>query len=186
MSQASAADPQQILKNIQTIADLERHARHERSILDRITDGITNAAGRPLFIVAHTLWFSVWIGLGTTTRFRAVDPFPFNLLSLLVSLEAIVLTGFVLMSQNRMSRQVEKRAHLDLQVNLLAEQELTAILQMLQQLCERSGIGACVPAVEKLMEKTDIAQMVKSLDRELDGTSKETSEDDSAGKAVKG
>ena len=187
MSQASAPDAQHILKNIQTIADLERHARHERSILDRITDGITNAAGRPLFIVAHTLWFSMWIGLGTTTRFRAVDPFPFNLLSLLVSLEAIVLTGFVLMSQNRMSRQVEKRAHLDLQVNLLAEQELTAILQMVQQLCERSGIDTRVPgpSVEELLEKTDIAQMVDTLDRELDGASKGTPEEKTAGKPVK-
>jgi uncharacterized membrane protein len=75
-------------------------------------------------------------------RERPFDPFPFGFLMLLVSLEAIFLTAIVLMTQNRMRRQADKRAHLDLQVNLLAEQELTAMLQMLNALCERMGVAA--------------------------------------------
>jgi uncharacterized membrane protein len=73
-----------------------------------------------------------------TPRF---DPFPFNLLTLVVSLEAIVLTGFVLMSQNRMTQLADLRTHLDLQVNLLAEQELTAILKVVCLVAEKNGIA---------------------------------------------
>ena len=179
---ASLSDP--TLKNVRAVADLERKAFHERSPMERFTDAVTQSAGSRAFIVAHIALLCGWVLLNRASW--SFDPYPYSVLNLLFALEAIVLTSFVLMTQNRMTHQADKRAHLDLQVNVLAEQELTAILQMLQQLCERSGIGACVPAVEKLMEKTDIAQMVKSLNRELDGTSKETSEDDAAGKAVKG
>ena len=85
---------------------------------------------------------------------------------MLVSLEAIILTGMVLMTQNRMTRQAEKRAHLDLQVNLLAEQELTTMLQMLTALCERMEVA--VPAhdarVAQLVKETDIHELASALD----------------------
>jgi uncharacterized membrane protein len=68
------------------------------------------------------------------------DPFPFSFLTLVVSLEAIFLSVFVLMSQNRMTRQADKRAHLDLQIYLLAEQELTTILHMLRGLCKKHNV----------------------------------------------
>ena len=86
-----------------------------------------------------------------------------------MSLEAIILTGMVLMTQNRMTRQADKRAHLDLQVNLLAEQELTTMLQMLTALCERMDVP--VPAretrVEQLLKDTDVHELASALDREL-------------------
>jgi uncharacterized membrane protein len=64
------------------------------------------------------------------------DPFPFSLLTSIVSLEAIILTLFVLATQNRLTREADKRAHLDLQVNLLSEQEMTIMLKMLEEPCE--------------------------------------------------
>ena len=157
-------------KNIQAIAELEREALHRRSALDRLTDLITTAAGSPGFIIFHAVLFTVWMGANLTGRAR-FDPYPFSLLTLTVSLEAIFLTGFVLMSQNRMTRQADKRAHLDLQVNMLAEQELTAILHMLHALCQRAGVSVTVRdvRVEQLLKETDIHKLAVALDREIAG-----------------
>ena len=163
---AKLADPAS--RNIAAIASLEREALHERTRLDRVTDAVTAVAGSPAFLVMHAVWFGVWIALNLT-REPPFDPFPFPFLTLLVSLEAIILTGMVLMTQNRMTRQAEKRAHLDLQVNLLAEQELTTMLKMLTALCERMDVA--VPArderVAQLLKDTDIHELASALDRVL-------------------
>jgi uncharacterized membrane protein len=155
-------------KNIEAIAALEREALHERTLLDRVTDSITAAAGSPLFVGIHFVWFVIWVTLNVT-RDRPFDPYPFSFLTLVVSLEAIFLTGFVLMTQSRMTRQADRRAHLDLQVNLLAEQELTAMLQMLYALCQKAGVRVTVrdDRVEQLLKDTDIHQIATEIDREL-------------------
>jgi uncharacterized membrane protein len=90
-------------------------------------------------------------------------------LNVLVSLEAVFLATFVLMTQNRMTKQADRRAHLDLQVNLLAEQELTAILQMLYALCQKGGVCARISnaRVQQLLQETDIVQLARTLDQEL-------------------
>jgi uncharacterized membrane protein len=164
----ATAVPELAARNIEAIATLEREALHERSRLDRFTDAITRAAGSPVFIVGHAVWFGAWIALNVMST-RPFDPYPFGLLMLIVSLEAIFLSTAVLMTQNRMQRQADKRAHLDLQVNLLAEQELTAILQLLTRVSERLGVAARVPGaqVEQLLKETDIHRLSVALDQEL-------------------
>jgi len=164
----SPTAPEPTTRNIEAIAALEREALHERSTIDRLSDAVTAAAGSAGFIIAHVAFFTVWITLNVTGRVT-FDPYPFNFLVLMVSLEAIFLTSIVLMTQNRMTRQADKRAHLDLQVNLLAEQELTAILQMLQALCQRAGVEVTIrdARVEQLVQQTDIHQLANALDREL-------------------
>src|SRR5215208_5828511 len=126
-----------IRKNVRAIADLERRALHERGAADRLSDAVTRATGSAPFALFHVVWFSAWfvVNTGLVAYPQPFDPFPFSFLTLVVSLEAIFLSVFVLMSQNRMTRQADKRAHLDLQVDMLAEQELTAILRMVQGLC---------------------------------------------------
>jgi uncharacterized membrane protein len=158
-------------RNIDAIAELERQALHERSTLDRFSDVITNAAGSPGFLAVHAVWFGVWIAVNAL-RQPALDPYPFGFLMLIVSLEAIFLTSIVLMTQSRMTRQADKRAHLDLQVNLLAEQELTAMLQMLHALCEQSGVAITVrdTRVEQLLKETDIHKIAVALDQKLTET----------------
>jgi len=162
---AVALDP--VLKNVQAIAELEREALHTRTRLDRFTDAITAAAGSLYFIVGHALWFTGWILWNTFGR--AFDPFPFSLLNVLVSLEAIALTSFVLMTQNRITHQADKRAHLDLQVNLLAEQELTAMLHMLSALCQRAGVKVTIrdERVQELLQQTDIHRLAVAVEQEL-------------------
>src|SRR5580765_4633156 len=155
-------------RNIETIARLEREALHDRSRLDRFTDAVTAAAGSPLFIVGHAIWFGVWIAVNVMSG-RPFDPYPFGLLMLAVSLEAIFLSAAVLMTQNRMQRQADKRAHLDLQVNLLAEQELTTMLKMLAGICQRLDVTVNERdgQVQQLLKDTDIQTIATALDREL-------------------
>lgn len=157
-----------LLKNVRAVIDLERQAIHNLSPLAKLTDVITRFAGSSGFIVGHLAGFGVWMWINRGPT--AFDPYPFNLLNVLVSIEAIILTSFVLMTQNRMNIQSDRRAHLDLQVNLLAEQELTAILQMLYALCKKAGTCARVndTRVHQLLQDTDIVQLAEALERELD------------------
>jgi uncharacterized membrane protein len=155
------------LQNVRAIAELERQMFHERSVLQRLTDTVTHLAGSGFFLAVHAGWFGTWIAWNRGAH--AFDPYPFNLLTMMVSLEAIFLTGVVLMSQDRMTHQADRRAHLDLQVNLLAEQELTAILQMLYALCQNAGTCAKVSdaRVEQLLRQTDIVRLAVELEKEL-------------------
>jgi uncharacterized membrane protein len=157
-------------RNIQAIIDLEREAFQARSLFDRVTDHVSAWASSAVFIVAHVVWFVVWIVVNNR-RAMAFDPYPYSLLTLAVSLEAIVLTGFVLMAQDRMTQQADRRARLDLQVNLLAEQELTAILRMLSLLATRAGIDVSKsdPQLDQFLTQTDVRQMAEELDNELAG-----------------
>ena len=72
---------------------------------------------------------------------KPFDPFPYAFLTLVVSLEAIFLSLFILMSQNRAALHADRRAHLDLQINLLAEHESTKTLELLKALCEHHGLA---------------------------------------------
>jgi uncharacterized membrane protein len=130
-----------IERNIRTIIHLRTKAALERSLQGRIADAITSFSGRMVFAYVHIVWFGVWILLNTG-RFGvpAFDPFPYGLLTMVVSLEAIFLSTFVLISQNRMGEETERRADLDLHIGLLTEHELTRVLQMLDAIQDKLGI----------------------------------------------
>jgi len=130
-----------IERNIRTIIHLRTKAAHQRGVQDRIADGITSFSGRMVFAYVHILWFGAWILLNTG-RFgvRVFDPFPYGLLTMIVSLEAIFLSTFVLISQNRLGEETERRADLDLHIGLLTEHELTRVLQMLDIIQDKLGI----------------------------------------------
>ena len=130
-----------IERNIRTIIQLRLKADRERSLQDRIADTITSFSGRMVFVYVHVVWFGVWILLNTgRLGVRAFDPFPYGLLTMVVSLEAIFLSTFVLISQNRLGEESERRADLDLHIGLLTEHELTRVLQMLDAVQDKLGI----------------------------------------------
>lgn len=130
-----------IERNIRTIIHLRMKAERERSVQDKIADAITSFSGRMLFVYVHVVWFVLWILLNTGQfGVPAFDPFPYGLLTMVVSLEAIFLSTFVLISQNRLSAESERRADLDLHIGLLTEHELTRVLQMLDAIQEKLGI----------------------------------------------
>ena len=130
-----------IERNIRTIIHLRRKAASERSMQDRIADVITSFSGRMVFVYVHIVWFGVWILLNTGSfGVQPFDPFPYGLLTMIVSLEAIFLSTFVLISQNRLSQEAEHRADLDMHIGLLTEHELTRVLQMLDAIQDKLGI----------------------------------------------
>jgi uncharacterized membrane protein len=130
-----------IERNIRTIIHLRTKAARDRSLQGRIADAITSFSGRMIFAYVHIVWFGVWILLNTGWfGLRAFDPFPYGLLTMIVSLEAIFLATFVLISQNRLSEETERRADLDLHIGLLTEHELTRVLQMLDIIQDKLGI----------------------------------------------
>src|SRR6202048_5073074 len=110
------------------------------------------------------------IDLNLIPCLKPFDRFPFGFLALIVSAESIILTIFVLISQNRLVRQSEKRAHLDLQVGLLAEQEFTAVVQMLHKLCEHAGVNVDYSKhAETFGKATDVHKIARELDEKLPG-----------------
>jgi uncharacterized membrane protein len=113
--------------NIAAIAQLEEQALGRRTPTERQSDAIVRFIGSVKFLTVHIILVVVWstVNLNLIPNVKAFDPFPFGILALLVSSESVFLTIFVLISQNRMARQAERRSHLDLQVGMLAEQELT-------------------------------------------------------------
>jgi uncharacterized membrane protein len=125
-------------KNIAAVMKAQQEVTQARTTQARISDTITNFSGSMAFVYIHAIWFGFWIllnvGLIHVPHISEFDPFPFGLLTLIVSLEAIFLSTFVLISQNRLAQVNERRAELDLQVNLLAEQKATKILDMLDQM----------------------------------------------------
>ena len=127
-----------IRKNTAAISEMQRREDEGRSFSDRVSDAITRFSGSMMFVYFHIAWFGLWIllnvGVLALPFVGEFDSFPFGLLTMVVSLEAIFLSTFVLISQNRMSRLAEKRAELDLHVNMLAEQKAAKTLEMLDHL----------------------------------------------------
>jgi uncharacterized membrane protein len=130
-----------IEQNIHTIVHSRQFAASQRNGEERIADAITNFSGRMYFVYFHVIWFTIWI-LANLGYFgiKPFDPYPFGLLTMIVSLEAIFLSTFVLISQNRLSAEADRRADLDLQIGLLAEHELTRVLKMLDEIQDKMGI----------------------------------------------
>jgi uncharacterized membrane protein len=126
---------------IRTVIDIRLKAAGQRSPQDKIADGITAFSGHMVFVYVSIVWFAAWILLNSgLLPIRPFDPYPYGLLTMIVSLEAIFLSTFILISQNRMNEQAEHRADLDLHIDLLTEYELTRVLQMLDAIQGKLGI----------------------------------------------
>ena len=161
--------PEAVKKNIQSIAQLEQELERRRTPVDRVSDAITRFAGSIWSVLAHAAIFTGWV-LVNTGRVPGVtpfDPYPFSFLGMAVALEAIFLTTFVLISQNRQARQADQWAHLHLQIGLLAEQESTKMLQMLQRIHEYMGLkeAAGDQELKELVEKTHVPTLVQELEK---------------------
>jgi uncharacterized membrane protein len=162
--------PVAVQQNIDTIIGLEKEAMQNLSPIESIAVKVTSFAGSTPFIIFHVLWFTGWIltNSGAISGITPFDPFPFSFLTLVVSLEAIFLTLLVLMSQNRMTREADKRAHLDLQINLLDEQETTMILRMVQKITRHLGLEEVTDTTaDDLIAETDISTVAKTINEKV-------------------
>jgi uncharacterized membrane protein len=170
MSDSTAASP--AARNVREIARLERSTAETMTAGQRLSLGVTNAIGTGSCAAAHVIAFLTWIGWngGLAPEKLQFDPYPFGLLTMWVSMEGVVLAILVLITQNRMSRQTDRRDHLDLQIDLLAEQEMTLVLRGLTRIEERLGIqkdGHEQRETAELMQPTDLHQLVNEMDREI-------------------
>ena len=165
----AAANPTQY--NIDAIVKLEQDALARRSLTERVSDVITKLVGNMGFLLAQFVLIFGWslVNLHVIPGLAAFDPFPFGILALVVSTESVFLTIFVLISQSRMARQSERRSHLDLQVGMPAEQELTTILQMLQKLCQHAGVNvdSSKQEVQSFSNTTDVHKLASELEDKL-------------------
>ena len=153
-------------KNLEAIGEMERRALDSRSRGEKLSDAISAVASTPSFALAHLIFFAAWLlsQSGVIPGVTVFDPFPFTFLTLVVSLEAIFLTIFVLVSQTHMTRQADFRSHLDLQVNLLAEQEATKALKLLYSIAEHLKVPD-LPPDEELAAETRIRTLIEGINQ---------------------
>jgi uncharacterized membrane protein len=161
-------------QNVDMVVQLEEAAKAQRTTADRVADAISDFCGSMTFVWVHIAWFVIWIGLNTwLPKKDHFDPFPFTFLTLVVSLEAIFLSTFILISQNHQTRLSERRNHLDLQINLLSEQENTKMLQLLERIAQHIGIpGGGDPHVKVLEESTQPEQLVEQIESAIEETTR--------------
>lgn len=156
-------------RDVETVARLERQSLLRRSRGERVSDAIVGAVGTVWFTAGHLVAVALWVlvNVGAIPGVRPFDPFPFGILTLGVSAEGVFLALFILISQNRMMRMAEDRAHLHLQVSALAEHEATKMLQMLEAIHVRLGLGEADEEVRELAGETQLDDLAEKLNREL-------------------
>jgi uncharacterized membrane protein len=160
-----------IRENLEMMARLEEKHLQARTFSEWLGDAIGGFAGSMKFVALHAAIFTFWllVNLGILPVLPVFDPKPFMTLTLAVSLEAIFLSAFVLMKQNRMSKRAEARAQLDLQINILAEKEMTMALQMLRLIGARVGVRDEQLEIEsaRLSQDTQVEVLANEIEESL-------------------
>ena len=156
-------------RNVAIIAQMEKAAENVRTRGDRVADRVAAWVGSWTFIIAQTVILLLWIVLNVVAWMRHWDPYPFILLNLALSFQSAYAAPILMISQNRQARQSERRNHLDLQINMLAEQETTEILRLLRLLCEHTGVRLDKLDSERaLEEETRHAEIVRQIQGEIE------------------
>jgi uncharacterized membrane protein len=166
--------PDSTKRNIAAIRDIENDLSGRRNGLERVSYSVTSFIGSFRFLLGQMLVVAIWIALNIVPNGATLfDPFPFEFLNFLVGVEAIVLSTFVLMTQNRQSREADHWAHLHLQINLLAEQETTKMLVMLQEISVKLGLNTPKSdrELQDMIQSTHVEELAKELEKTRDNES---------------
>jgi uncharacterized membrane protein len=164
-SSSEASDA--VVRNVDETVGLEQRDRLQMGTNEHIANWLAAFSGSMLFVWLHVLWFGAWVvvnqGLFGLPKF---DPFPFGLLTMMVSLESIFLSTFVLISQNRQALQADRRAKVDVQVNALAEQEVTKLIQMVDAIQAHLGMPRWQETeLQELKQRTDLGQVMDAIEQ---------------------
>jgi uncharacterized membrane protein len=151
-------------ENVQSMRRVEEAALANRSRADRMAAFIATFCGSMPFVWLHVVAFACWIGLNSWPGLAHWDPYPFTFLTLVVSLEAIFLSSFILISQNYELRIADRRNQLDLQINLLTEQENTKMIQILERIAKKVGAEVSDPDVQILKETTHPEKLIAQIE----------------------
>ena len=161
-------EPAALDENVEVIKSWEREVLLARSRSEQLADWIASTAVSGPVLLLHVLLFTFWISanLALIPGIAPFDPYPFPLLTITVSLEAIFLSLFVLASQSRLARQSDKRSHLNLQIDLLAEREMTAVLRMLQDIARHLNVSTTVTPdqLRDLAKQTDLRGLTHKME----------------------
>ncbi len=144
---------------------------HNRTFTDRIADQVTRRFGSTIFFILNLLFFSLWIvwNNGWIPGASIFDPYPYGMLTMVVSLEAIFLSIFVLISQNRAAKTADLREELDLQLNIQAEEEITKVLVLVDEIHDHLGLSPEDDAdLRRMKQKTDLLALEKQISQEMD------------------
>jgi uncharacterized membrane protein len=159
-----------VAENVETIVRLEEDALREHTPADRLAGAAARLVGSVKFIGLQFLLVIVWIAINLrlVPAIPSFDPYPFPLLCGLVSLEGVLLAAMVLIRQNRLSYVSDRRAHVDLQVNLLTEREVARVLRMVEAIGHHQGIdwAGTGAAAGELAETKALEQFVEEIDRQ--------------------
>jgi uncharacterized membrane protein len=157
-----------VAENVEAIKAWDQALLEKRSHAQRFSDNITRVAASGTSLTVHAVWFISWIAInsGVVPIIAPFDRFPFPVLTMMVSLEAIFLALFVLASQNRLTRQSELRANLNLQIDLLAEREMTTVLQLLKDISAHLNVKTSVAQAQlnELIAETDVPELASQVD----------------------
>ena len=161
--------PSHIQERIETIARHEQEFNSKRSRTERIGDSIARFAGSFSFVLLHIAVFFAWMVVNLVPGTSHFDPLPFPLLDTIVALEAILLASFILMRQSGLAKRADERDHLMLQILLLTEREVSAVVNMNQQIAERVGLSAISKDVEiqEMAKPTSIDNVAQTIQENL-------------------
>lgn len=160
---------EEITKTQAVYRSFRARAQAQRRSIEIIADNITAFFGNISFAILHIIWFIVWIliNLELVPGLEPFDPYPFGLLTMIVSLEAIFLSVFVLLSQNREAQISDLREEIDFQINQHAEQEITQLIKMTNEIHQHLGLSKQPnPAVKKMMQALDTEQIEAEIKKE--------------------
>lgn len=149
---------------------IKEKADAKRTVMEKVADWMTTRSGGSGFLLANITVFLLWllINTGKIKFISPFDPFPFNLLTMVVSLEAIILAIFVLITQNRTAKVDELREETHLQLNLVSEKEITKLIKMMALLLEKQGIDLSKdPELHKMIRPVSEEEIEKRLEKEI-------------------
>lgn len=162
--------------NREVIRSLKTEQDEKRSLSEKVADFLTERLGSMGFLILNILWFVVWISLniGLIPGIEPFDPFPFGLLTTMVSLEAIALAIIVLISQNRSAKIADLREEVDLQVDMQTEREITKLLELISAIAEKQGIDiASDKELQDMLEPTPVSDIEYALEKQVLGDKEE-------------
>ncbi|MCU1252111.1 MAG: hypothetical protein JWQ49_5140 [Edaphobacter sp.] len=161
--------PSHIQEHIETIARHEQEFHAKRSKTDRIADRIARFAGSFSFVILHLTIFLGWIAINAAhIGLPHFDPFPFALFDTIVALEAILLASFILMRQSGLAKRADERDHLMLQILLLTEREVSAVVKINQQIAERVGLPISRDSeIQEMAKPTSIDNVAQTIQENL-------------------
>jgi uncharacterized membrane protein len=153
----------------QLIRSYEAKALKRRTFVGLLADALTSTFGTIGFLIFNILLFAFWL-LVNSERFPIIDPFdpyPYTMLTTVVSLEAIVLTIIVMMSQNRASVTSIIREELELQVGLITEKEITMVLKLLKKYLEKNNVDISDPELDEMLKEVDTSYIERKLEEQI-------------------